>query len=129
MYGIRLCKATLPRPPPIMRTATRTPVITPRVMPAKTKIMSILDRARVAMEESYGYDEEGYAPSPPSYEYSSSVPPSRSYSSHHYEPDYEPDYYREGSTSYGKLLKLSKSLISIRKIKRENPVSGQGLTI
>lgn len=32
----------------------RSPVPTPRVMPAKTKILSILDRARVAMEESYG---------------------------------------------------------------------------
>ncbi|KAJ8972381.1 hypothetical protein NQ314_000205 [Rhamnusium bicolor] len=94
--------APLPRPPPIMRTATRTPVITPRVMPAKTKIMSILDRARVAMEESYGYEDEPYTPSPPSYEYST-IPASRSsYSAHHYEPDYEPEYYRESSTSYGK---------------------------
>lgn len=95
-----ILRPALPRAPPVMRTATRTPVVTPRVMPAKTKIMSILDRARVAMEESYGFDEEGYAPSPPSYEYSSSLPPSRSYSSHHYEPDYEPEYYRESSTSY-----------------------------
>lgn len=33
-------------------------------MPAKTKILSILDRARVAMEESYGgaYDESVYEP-------------------------------------------------------------------
>lgn len=33
---------------------TRSPLPTPRVMPAKTKIMSILDRARAAMEETYG---------------------------------------------------------------------------
>ncbi|KAJ8925376.1 hypothetical protein NQ315_009207 [Exocentrus adspersus] len=92
-------RPTIPRQPPIMRTATRAPVVTPRVMPAKTKIMSILDRARVAMEESYGYDDDGYVPSSPSYEYSP-VPPSRSYSSHHYEPDYSPEYYRESSTSY-----------------------------
>ncbi|KAJ8938041.1 hypothetical protein NQ318_013949 [Aromia moschata] len=93
-----ILRSAMPRPPPIMRTATRTPVVTPRVMPAKTKIMSILDRARVAMEESYGYDEEGYTSSPPSYEYSSTLPQSRSYSSHHYENDYEPGYYRESSS-------------------------------
>lgn len=37
------------RPPP---PAARAPT-TRTVMPAKTKILSILDRARVAMEESY----------------------------------------------------------------------------
>ncbi|XP_077283324.1 KH domain-containing, RNA-binding, signal transduction-associated protein 2-like [Arctopsyche grandis] len=37
---------------------TRSPLPTPRVMPAKTKIMSILDRARAAMEETYGYEED-----------------------------------------------------------------------
>lgn len=86
-----------------MRTATRTPVVTPRVMPAKTKIMSILDRARIAMEESYGY-EEPYEPTDPGYEYG---PPSHSrpaYSGHHYEPEYEPEYYREDSATYGKVF-------------------------
>lgn len=99
--------AAIPRPPLVMRTATRTPVITPRVMPAKTKIMSILDRARIAMEESYGY-EEPYEPSDPAYEHYSAPPPvSHSRSSyaaaHHYEEDFEePEYYRESSSSYGK---------------------------
>ncbi|CAG9859433.1 unnamed protein product [Phyllotreta striolata] len=81
-----------PPPPSVLRTATRAPMSTPRVMPAKTKIMSILDRARVAMEESYGYDEEYYNSSP-SYEYSSRNP----YTSYH--DDYDVDYYK-GSSSY-----------------------------
>lgn len=87
-----------------MRTATRTPVTTPRVMPAKTKILSILDRARIAMEESYGF-EEAYEPPSDVYEppYSSSVSQTRSYTAH-YEPDYEPEYYRDNSNSYGKLI-------------------------
>lgn len=91
-----------------MRTATRAPVVTPRVMPAKTKIMSILDRARIAMEESYGY-EEPYEPSEPAYgHYSTSLPPvSRSYSTSHVYDDYEAEYYKEGSSaSYGKCLFL-----------------------
>lgn len=43
----------VPRPPP-------QPLL-PRPVPSKTKVLSILDRARVAMEESYGggYDEMG----------------------------------------------------------------------
>nr|XP_022913732.1 KH domain-containing, RNA-binding, signal transduction-associated protein 3-like [Onthophagus taurus] len=94
----------IPRPPVQMRTATRVPVPTPRVMPAKTKILSILDRARVAMEESYGY-EDTYDPADPGYDH---YPPSsghgRSYSTgHSYEAEYETDYYREASSSYGKL--------------------------
>jgi KH domain-containing RNA-binding signal transduction-associated protein 3 len=96
------CPAAIPRPPVAMRTATRTPVVTPRVMPAKTKIMSILDRARIAMEESYGF-EDSYEPTEVYEPYTSSaVSHSRSYSTHHYEPDYEPEYYRESSSSYGK---------------------------
>lgn len=88
-----------------MRTATRTPVVTPRVMPAKTKILSILDRARIAMEESYGF-EEPYEPSDPSYEhYSAPVSHSRSSYSGHYEDEYEPEYYRESATPYGKCHK------------------------
>lgn len=42
-------------PPPVLSRAEVLP--SQRVMPAKTKIMSILDRARVAMEETYGYDD------------------------------------------------------------------------
>lgn len=91
-----------------MRTATRAPVVTPRVMPAKTKIMSILDRARVAMEESYGY-EDPYDSLPP--ERSSYVDSGRynthSYSSTPYEDDYETgDYYREPPDTYAGQLKL-----------------------
>ncbi|KAF7273221.1 hypothetical protein GWI33_014073 [Rhynchophorus ferrugineus] len=78
-----------------MRTATRTPVITPRpVMPAKTKIMSILDRARVAMEESYGYDEDYYDTA-----YIHAAPSATSKSRSYYTYDYEPEYYRESSSS------------------------------
>ncbi|KAG5881144.1 hypothetical protein JTB14_020847 [Gonioctena quinquepunctata] len=91
-------RSAIPRPPPVMRTATRAPVVTPRVMPAKTKIMSILDRARVAMEESYGYEEETYEQPAPSYEYSHSH--SRPYSSNQYEPEYEEEYYRPNNSGY-----------------------------
>ncbi|XP_065168969.1 KH domain-containing, RNA-binding, signal transduction-associated protein 2-like [Atheta coriaria] len=96
-----LIRTAMPRPPVQMRTATRTPVITPRVMPAKTKILSILDRARIAMEETYGF-EEPFESSEPPYRYSS-PPPTTHYrsssSSHHYDTEYEPSYYRE--SSYG----------------------------
>ncbi|KAK5648138.1 hypothetical protein RI129_003030 [Pyrocoelia pectoralis] len=102
--GILRGAAPTPRPPVPMRTATRMPVTTPRVMPAKTKIMSILDRARIAMEESYGGAyEEPYEPNEPSYDsYPTTVSHSRStYSSHHYShPEYEPEYYRESSATY-----------------------------
>lgn len=53
------------------------------------------------MEESYGY-EEPYEPTDPGYSYSPPPSHSRSYSTHHYEPEYEPEYYRESSVSYGK---------------------------
>lgn len=41
----------------------------PRPVPGKTKVLSILDRARAAMEESYGGYDDGYydAPAPLSY--------------------------------------------------------------
>lgn len=94
--------SNIPRSSVPMRTATRTPVVTPRVMPAKTKILSILDRARIAMEESYGF-EEAYDPSEVYESYPSSVSQGRSYTTH-YEPDYEPEYYRDSSNSYGKLF-------------------------
>lgn len=92
-----------PRAP--MRTATRSPVVTPRVMPAKTKIMSILDRARVAMEESYGYED----PYEPAERYPERGGGGGSYSSAHttyttvpYEEEYEThEYYREPETYAG----------------------------
>ncbi|XP_044761942.1 KH domain-containing, RNA-binding, signal transduction-associated protein 3-like [Coccinella septempunctata] len=80
-----------PPPPSVMRTATRTPVMTPRVMPAKTKILSILDRARLALEESYSNDE-------PSYAHGRHLGPFEdSNSNYRYEEhDYAPvDYYRK----------------------------------
>ncbi|XP_023315424.1 KH domain-containing, RNA-binding, signal transduction-associated protein 2-like isoform X2 [Trichogramma pretiosum] len=53
--GMRVARpAILPPPPP-----TRAPITRP--VPAKTKVFSILDRARVAMDQSYGYE----APPPP----------------------------------------------------------------
>ncbi|XP_030760131.1 KH domain-containing, RNA-binding, signal transduction-associated protein 2-like isoform X2 [Sitophilus oryzae] len=81
-------------PLPPMRTATRTPVLTPSntrpVMPAKTKIMSILDRARVAMEDNYGIDDDYYEPE---YVRMSSMSSSSSKSAY-YPYDYDSDYYR-----------------------------------
>ncbi|CAK1590900.1 unnamed protein product [Parnassius mnemosyne] len=44
----------MPQPPPPMRAP-----------PAKTKVLSILDRARSAMETSYAYDDAYAAPEPP----------------------------------------------------------------
>lgn len=62
-------------------------------MPAKTKILSILDRARIAMEESYGgYEErDRYPPPPPDYEYSRYID--------RYD-DYDDYYTRGGVPSY-----------------------------
>lgn len=59
------------------------------------------------MEESYGY-EEPYEPTEPGYAYTPSPPThSRSaYPGHHYEPEYEPEYYRESSIPYGKHRKI-----------------------
>ncbi|CAB3229400.1 unnamed protein product [Arctia plantaginis] len=53
-----------PRPPPRMSPAP----LMQRQMPAKSKVISILDRARTAMEGSYPYEDQyGAAPEPPSY--------------------------------------------------------------
>lgn len=106
---------------PPARTQTAVPARSPipsssrTVMPAKTKILSILDRARSAMEESYTHFEEPLVYEPPrydSYSYSHSnshvAPPPPSVQSHsrsRYEvaeydpPEYSRDYYRE-SPSY-----------------------------
>ncbi|GBP73708.1 KH domain-containing, RNA-binding, signal transduction-associated protein 2 [Eumeta japonica] len=54
-----------PRAPPPPPPPHRAPPITPRVMPAKAKVISILDRARSAMEESYGYEESYDVREPP----------------------------------------------------------------
>lgn len=93
------------------------------VMPPKQKIMSILDRARSAMEESYGYEEPTYevAPAAPHYEsysYSHHVPASTSraprYETTEYEPkSYTRDYYhqREATSYPGKLFSFSFFLI------------------
>lgn len=57
----------VPRPPIIPPRGAPVPPpggpMPPRPMPGKTKVLSILDRARAAMEESYasgGYDDGGY---------------------------------------------------------------------
>lgn len=86
-------------------------------MPAKQKILSILDRARNAMEESYGgYDEMPYdaAPPPPHYETYSyghgHAPPQATRTPRYDVGEYEPakyvrDYYhREPIAHPGKLF-------------------------
>ncbi|KAK0176981.1 hypothetical protein PV328_001078 [Microctonus aethiopoides] len=88
--GALLRPTSRPAPPPrssrtpssrmtmLPPSSTRGPIT--RSVPAKTKVFSILDRARVAMDQSYGYEDSA----PP-------LPPSRS--SHH---DYD---YHHGSSS------------------------------
>ncbi|KAJ8979738.1 hypothetical protein NQ317_004725 [Molorchus minor] len=88
--------SSYPGPPAMMRTATRMPVVTSRGGHPKMKTVSILDRARLAMEDSHGCDDPYYEP-----EHRSSGPPSRSYSSA-YDPEYETGYsYKGESSSYG----------------------------
>lgn len=82
-------------------------------MPVKQKILSILDRARNAMDESYGgYEEPPYeAPPPPHFDsYSSYVPSAgQQVRSARYDlpseydgPDYPPrrEYYPREATAY-----------------------------
>ncbi|XP_059622982.1 KH domain-containing, RNA-binding, signal transduction-associated protein 2-like isoform X2 [Phlebotomus argentipes] len=111
-----------PRPPPVTAYYRAAPAPTPpprtqvsgrTVMPAKQKIMSILDRARTAMEESYGppptsarqYEEAAVFDDPPyegySYAHHSSAIPSRTrYEIPEYDPpEYRREYYR-GSPTY-----------------------------
>lgn len=63
--GVARGRAPPPRGPPVGMPPNRTlltppraapplPPLLPRPQPGKTKVLSILDRARVAMEESYG---------------------------------------------------------------------------
>lgn len=79
-------------------------------MPAKQKILSILDRARSAMEETYpAYEEPIYEGAPAAhydnYTYSqhahSSVPRTR-YDAAEYDAEYRREYYREPPTYAGK---------------------------
>jgi hypothetical protein len=90
-------------------------------MPAKTKIMSILNRARASLEESYEYEEHAVYPPPPHqsyhhgyesyptesyYEPRSSKyateyhPPSHAHSSHAHSHVHD-SYYTSRSESYG----------------------------
>ncbi|XP_055705339.1 KH domain-containing, RNA-binding, signal transduction-associated protein 3-like isoform X2 [Phlebotomus papatasi] len=110
-----------PRPPPVPTYYRAAPVPAPpprspatgrTVMPAKQKIMSILDRARTAMEESYGppptsarqYEEAPIFEDPPyesySYSHHASVPSRTRYEIPEYDaPEYRREYYR-GSPTY-----------------------------
>lgn len=91
-------------------------------MPAKQKILSILDRARNAMEESYGgYEEPIYEAPPPAAHYDAYYPPvaptSRSsrYEVQDYEPtEYRRDYYHREATAYpGKWFNHIGNIISV----------------
>ncbi|XP_055692421.1 KH domain-containing, RNA-binding, signal transduction-associated protein 3-like isoform X1 [Lutzomyia longipalpis] len=107
-----------PRPPPVPTyyRAAPAPAPPPRtpstrtVMPAKQKIMSILDRARSAMEESYGppptstrpYEETVFEEPYEGYTYThhtSTIPSRPRYEIPEYEaPDYRRQYYRASPT-------------------------------
>ncbi|XP_044727347.1 KH domain-containing, RNA-binding, signal transduction-associated protein 2-like isoform X3 [Chrysoperla carnea] len=85
-------------------TAIPPPAGTRGVMPAKTKILSILDRARVAMEESYGavYDDPAYEAPPHHGVHERSyveyvAPSSHAYSSSHHYDEYDTEYYPSSS--------------------------------
>lgn len=93
------------RPPP-----PRLPPAPPmsRAMPAKSKVISILDRARTAMEGSYAYDDPYAAQSePPSYQHTAAMrgaargaDPDIYYERSH-ERYYEDDaYYKDDSREY-----------------------------
>ncbi|XP_045505124.1 KH domain-containing, RNA-binding, signal transduction-associated protein 2-like isoform X2 [Colias croceus] len=87
-------------PPPMPRPAPpRMPPSRP-MQPAKSKVFSILDRARSAMEtSSYGYDDPYGMPEPPA------RPPRAAEPDYYYErnaPDrfYEEEYYKEEPREY-----------------------------
>ncbi|CAG9570836.1 unnamed protein product [Danaus chrysippus] len=54
-----------PHIPPRPAAPPRMPPASMRPMPSKTKVFSILDRARSAMESSYSYEDSYAAPEPP----------------------------------------------------------------
>ncbi|XP_043462420.1 KH domain-containing, RNA-binding, signal transduction-associated protein 2-like isoform X1 [Leptopilina heterotoma] len=83
----RSARPILPPPP------ARGPPIT-RPVPAKTKVLSILDRARVAMDQTYGYEK----PTKHDYDYGSST--SSRYSDRHYKSSTADDMY-QSSGRYG----------------------------
>ncbi|KAK0180583.1 hypothetical protein PV327_002950 [Microctonus hyperodae] len=107
--GALLRPTSRPAPPPrssrapssrmtmLPPSSTRGPIT--RSIPAKTKVFSILDRARVAMDQSYGYEDTA-PPLPPSrsshhdydYHHGSSSSSSR-YSERHYSPSASEDVY------------------------------------
>ncbi|XP_063237083.1 KH domain-containing, RNA-binding, signal transduction-associated protein 3-like [Bacillus rossius redtenbacheri] len=51
-------RGVVPPPAGVRKPLAPPPSLLPRPLPTKTKVLSILDRARVAMEESYGCEEE-----------------------------------------------------------------------
>lgn len=94
------------------------------VMPAKQKILSILDRARNAMEESYGgYEEISYEPAPAaahyeSYSYAHGHAPQQPPRPARYEvADYEPNkyvreyYHREATAHPGRFFQKKISFV------------------
>ncbi|XP_046973456.1 KH domain-containing, RNA-binding, signal transduction-associated protein 2-like isoform X1 [Vanessa cardui] len=84
-------------PPPLAAPRSAAPRMPPapmRPMPAKTKVFSILDRARSAMESSYSYEDPYAAPEPPIYTRSTQVPRGPRAAP---EPEY---YYERGQERY-----------------------------
>uniref|UniRef100_A0A182KBG1 K Homology domain-containing protein n=1 Tax=Anopheles christyi TaxID=43041 RepID=A0A182KBG1_9DIPT len=94
-----------------------------RSLPPQRKVFSILDKARVALEDTHvprsttlryedtRYDREHYESS---YHYHPAPPPPRSkYESNHYDDEYRRDYYRE-SSSYEAPSKQSTTSMSGR---------------
>lgn len=88
-------------------------------MPAKQKILSILDRARNAMEETYpAYEEPIYEGAPSAHydNYSyvqhghSSAARSARYEVPDYDAEYRRDYYREPPSYAGKHVPPNKKL-------------------
>lgn len=81
------------------------------VMPAKQKILSILDRARTAMEETYpAYEDAIYEGAPAghydNYSYGhqahTSAPRTARYDAADYDAEYRREYYREPPAYAGK---------------------------
>ncbi|XP_026319773.1 KH domain-containing, RNA-binding, signal transduction-associated protein 2-like isoform X2 [Hyposmocoma kahamanoa] len=89
------------RPGPPGRIPPRMPPAPPpmsRPMPAKNKVISILDRARSAMESSYSYDDP-YASEPPVRGPPPRAPEPDFYFERSHDRYYEEDYYKEPAPS------------------------------